>query len=217
MFPFTRHSLTKSTGAPFRANWTVAAESLPVAESLTPGAEPLPIATVLPAVGEALSGAGTAVVVAPPGAGKTTRLPLALLDSGWRRNGRILVLEPRRIAARAAAQQMARLLRESVGERVGYRVRHESRVGSRTVIEVVTEGILTRMIQDDPSLDGVAAVLFDEFHERSLDADDQVFRAAPRDRSRHAGLHTQRLDGLDPDLERARQWTLEAAAGDAGA
>ena len=131
----------------------------------------LPIDAVLPRVREALAARGTAVVVAAPGAGKTTRIPLDLLDAPWRGEGRILVLEPRRIATRAAAQQMARLLGEPVGETVGYRVRHESRVSARTRVEVVTEGILTRMVQDDPSLDGVAAVLFDEFHERHLTAD----------------------------------------------
>lgn len=119
----------------------------------------------------ALSGARAAVLVAPPGAGKTTRLPLALLDAPWAGGQRILVLEPRRIAARAAAQQMARLLGEEVGETVGYRVRHESRVSARTRVEVITEGILTRMVQEDATLDGVAAVLFDEYHERHLTAD----------------------------------------------
>ena len=135
------------------------------------GAAPLPIDAVLPEVLAALAGARAAVLVAPPGAGKTTRLPLALLDAPWAAGGRILVLEPRRIAARAAATQMARLLGEVPGETVGYRVRHESRVGPRTRVEVVTEGILTRMVQDDPALDGVAAVLFDEYHERHLTAD----------------------------------------------
>ena len=126
---------------------------------------------MLPEVLAALRDARAAVLVAPPGAGKTTRLPLALLDAPWAADQRILVLEPRRIAARAAATQMARLLGEAPGETVGYRVRHESRVGPRTRIEVVTEGILTRMVQDDPTLDGVAAVCFDEFHERHLTAD----------------------------------------------
>ncbi len=111
------------------------------------------------------------MVVAAPGAGKTTRIPLALLDAPWRGDGRILLLEPRRLAARSAAQQMARLLGDAVGDRVGYRVRLESRVSARTRVEVVTEGILTRMIQSDPALDGVAAVIFDEFHERHLTTD----------------------------------------------
>ncbi len=134
-------------------------------------APPLPIDEVLPGVLDALARGRSAVLVAPPGAGKTTRLPLALLDAPWAAGGRILVLEPRRIAARAAATQMARLLGEEVGGTVGYRVRLESRVSARTRVEVVTEGILTRMVQDDPSLEGVRAVLFDEFHERHLTAD----------------------------------------------
>ncbi|MCE9601589.1 MAG: ATP-dependent helicase HrpB [Gemmatimonadetes bacterium] len=125
----------------------------------------------MPEVLATLRSATSAVLVAPPGAGKTTRLPLALLDEPWAHGRRILVLEPRRIAARAAATQMARLLGEEPGATVGYRVRHESRVGPRTRVEVVTEGILTRMVQDDAGLDGVAAVLFDEFHERHLTAD----------------------------------------------
>lgn len=136
-----------------------------------PNAPSLPIDDALPALRIALNDAGTAVLVAPPGAGKTTRVPLDLLAAPWRADGRILVLEPRRIAARAAAQQMAWLLGEDVGATVGYRVRHESRVSSRTRVEVITEGILTRLVQDDPALEGVAAVLFDEFHERHLTAD----------------------------------------------
>ncbi|OAM76833.1 ATP-dependent helicase HrpB [Devosia elaeis] len=131
----------------------------------------LPIDAVLPALADALAKGNAAVLVAQPGAGKTTRVPLALLDAPWRNDGRIIVLEPRRLAARAAARQMARLLGEDVGETVGYRVRMEARVSSRTRIEVVTEGVFTRMILGDPELSGIAAVLFDEFHERSLDAD----------------------------------------------
>jgi ATP-dependent helicase HrpB len=132
---------------------------------------PLPIDNALPALGTALARGTSAVLVAQPGAGKTTRVPLALLDAPWRADKRIIVLEPRRLAARAAARQMARLLGEDVGQTVGYRVRMEARVSARTRIEVVTEGVFTRMILDDPELSGVAAVLFDEFHERSLDAD----------------------------------------------
>lgn len=118
-----------------------------------------------------MADAGVAVVVAAPGAGKTTRLPLALLDAAWRGDGRILVLEPRRLAARAAAEQMARLLGEPVGRTVGYRVRLDARIGASTRVEVLTEGIFTRMVQDDPALDSVAAVVFDEFHERHVGSD----------------------------------------------
>ena len=132
---------------------------------------PLPIDAVLDELSRTLTGRNTAVLVAPPGAGKTTRVPLALLDEPWTRNRKIIVLEPRRIAARASAERMARTLGERAGETVGYRVRFGSKVSRATRIEVVTEGIFARQILDDPELDGVAAVLFDEFHERSLDAD----------------------------------------------
>ncbi len=111
------------------------------------------------------------MLVAPPGAGKTTRVPLVLLDEPWAKDKKILVLEPRRLAARAAAARMASTLGESVGETIGLRVRLGSKISGRTRIEVVTEGVFTRLVLDDPSLDSVAAVLFDEFHERSLDAD----------------------------------------------
>ena len=132
--------------------------------------EPLPIDVVLDDVRAALRSSGAAVLVAAPGAGKTTRVPLALLDEQWR-NGKILVLEPRRIAARAAAERMAANLGSRLGEDIGLRARLNSKTGPRVDIEVVTEGVFTRMILDDPELKGVAAVLFDEFHERSLDAD----------------------------------------------
>lgn len=131
----------------------------------------LPIHAVLDELKAALAARTAAVLVAPPGAGKTTVTPLALLDEPWVRGLKLLVLEPRRLAARAAAARMASTLRESVGDTVGYRVRLQSKVSARTRIEVITEGVFTRMILDDPGLDGVAAVLFDEFHERSLDAD----------------------------------------------
>lgn len=131
----------------------------------------LPIDAALPELLAALSGRTAVVLVAPPGAGKTTRVPLALLDQPWLASQRLILLEPRRIAARAAAARMAATLGESVGDTVGLRVRMESRVSVRTRIEVVTEGVFARMIQGDPALDGVGAVLFDEFHERSLDAD----------------------------------------------
>jgi ATP-dependent helicase HrpB len=127
----------------------------------------LPIEPILPALGQALREAGRAVLQAPPGAGKTTRVPLALLDLGL--PGRILMLEPRRVAARAAAERLAESLAEPVGGRVGYRIRGEAVAGSR--IEVVTDGILTRMLQAAPDLPGVGCVVFDEFHERALQAD----------------------------------------------
>jgi len=132
---------------------------------------PLPIDDALPRLTAALAAHDCAVLVAPPGAGKTTRVPLVLIDEPWAANRKILVLEPRRLAARAAAARMAATLREPVGETVGLRVRFGSKVSRRTRIEVVTEGVFTRLVLDDPSLEGVAAVLFDEFHERSLDAD----------------------------------------------
>jgi ATP-dependent helicase HrpB len=132
---------------------------------------PLPIDAVLDDLARTLDGHNVAVLVAPPGAGKTTRVPLALLDAPWVKGQKIIVLEPRRIAARASAERMAHTLGEKVGETVGYRVRFGSKVSRATRIEVVTEGIFSRQILDDPELNGVAAVLFDEFHERSLDAD----------------------------------------------
>jgi ATP-dependent helicase HrpB len=132
---------------------------------------PLPIDAVLDQLSATLEKNNAAVLVAPPGAGKTTRVPLALLDAPWAKNQKIIVLEPRRIAARASAERMAKSLGESSGETVGYRVRFGSKISRATRIEVVTEGIFTRHILDDPELTGIAAVLFDEFHERSLDAD----------------------------------------------
>ncbi|MFJ4145061.1 ATP-dependent helicase HrpB [Pseudomonas sp. NPDC089734] len=131
----------------------------------------LPIDAVLPALRQALTSRHEAVLEAPPGAGKTTRVPLALLEEPWLAGQTILMLEPRRLAARAAAERLASELGEKVGETVGYRIRLDSKVGPRTRIEVVTEGILTRRLQDDPALEGVGLLIFDEFHERSLDAD----------------------------------------------
>ena len=131
----------------------------------------LPITAALPELAAALSRPGLAVLQAPPGAGKSTGVPLALLDAPWLSGQRMLVLEPRRLAARAVANRMASLLGESVGETVGYRMRLDTKVGPRTRIEVVTEGILTRQLQRDPALEGVGLVIFDEFHERSLQAD----------------------------------------------
>jgi len=132
---------------------------------------PLPIDEALPELAAALAVRPNAVLVAPPGAGKTTRVPLALLDEPWVAGRKLIVLEPRRLAARAAADRMAKTLGEAVGETVGLRVRLGSKIGRRTRIEVVTEGVFARMILDDPALEGVSAVLLDEFHERSLDAD----------------------------------------------
>ncbi|WP_028620793.1 ATP-dependent helicase HrpB [Pseudomonas sp. Ant30-3] len=131
----------------------------------------LPIDDVLPALRDALAIRHEAVLEAPPGAGKTTRVPLALLNEPWLAGQTILMLEPRRLAARAAAERLASELGEKVGETVGYRIRLDSKVGPNTRIEVVTEGILTRRLQDDPALEGVGLLIFDEFHERSLDAD----------------------------------------------
>jgi ATP-dependent RNA helicase HrpB len=133
--------------------------------------ESLPIDAALPELTAALRVKRAAVLVAPPGAGKTTRVPLVLAREPWAKDRKIIVLEPRRLAARAAAARMAATLGERVGATVGYRVRFDSSVSPATRIEVVTEGVFTRRILDDPSLSDVAAVLFDEFHERSLDAD----------------------------------------------
>ncbi|RZA22377.1 MAG: ATP-dependent helicase HrpB [Lysobacteraceae bacterium] len=130
-----------------------------------------PITDLLPEIRASLARHPRLVLEAPPGAGKTTQVPLALLDAAWLGGRRILMLEPRRVAARAAAGFMAKQLDEAVGETVGYRIRFENKVSARTRIEVVTEGILTRMLQDDPMLEGVGAILFDEFHERHLAGD----------------------------------------------
>ena len=131
----------------------------------------LPVHAALPGLLAALRQQRNVVLEAPPGAGKSTVVPLALLDQPWAQGRRILLLEPRRLAARAVAARMAQTLAEPIGQTVGYRMRLDTRVGPRTRLEVVTEGVLTRMLQEDPALEGVAAVLFDEFHERSLAAD----------------------------------------------
>ena len=131
----------------------------------------LPIDDVLQNVRDVLVRDNRAVLVAAPGAGKTTRVPLALLDESWLDGRRILILEPRRIAARGAAARMAEALGESIGKTIGLRARLATNVSPATRIEVVTEGVFTRMILDDPTLEGVGAVILDEFHERSLDAD----------------------------------------------
>lgn len=131
----------------------------------------LPVESVLPALIDALDTSGVAVLVAPPGAGKTTMVAPALLDRPWAQGRRILLLSPRRLAARAAAERMAELRGEPVGATIGYRTRLDTKVGKATRVEVLTEGIFTRLVQDDPELTGVAAVLFDEVHERSLEGD----------------------------------------------
>ncbi|HVS23434.1 MAG TPA: DEAD/DEAH box helicase, partial [Gammaproteobacteria bacterium] len=143
----------------------------------------LPIDEVLPQLRAALAQGRSAVLVAPPGAGKSTVVPLALLDEPWARGKKIVMLEPRRLAARAVAARMAASLGERAGETVGYRMRLDTRVSARTRLEVVTEGVFTRMLQSDPALGGVGAVIFDEFHERSLNAD--VGLALALDARRH--------------------------------
>ena len=131
----------------------------------------LPVDAAIPELREALRSGSSAVLHAPPGAGKTTHVPLALVHEPWLGGSKILMLEPRRLAARAVTHRMAQLLGERVGETIGYRVKRDTRVGPRTRIEVVTEGVLTRMLQHDPTLEGIGLVIFDEFHERSIHAD----------------------------------------------
>ncbi len=161
----------------------------------------LPITSALPRLRAALAECRNVVLQAPPGSGKTTRVPLALLEEPWLEGRRIVLLEPRRLAARAAAHYMARLRGEPVGETVGYRVRRDTRVGPRTRVEVVTEGVLTRLIQADAALAGIGLLIFDEFHERSLHADLGLALA----------LHTQLL--VRPDLRvLAMSATLDGAA-----
>lgn len=143
---------------------------MPPPRPLPPGTEGLPIAEAIDPLCDALGDRGRAVLHAPPGAGKTTVVPLVLLGEAWC-TGRILVLEPRRLAVRSAARRLAQLVGEQPGGRVGWRMRHDTKVSGATRIEVVTEGVLTRRLQRDPELAGVSAVVFDEFHERNLDAD----------------------------------------------
>ena len=172
----------------------------------------LPIDAVLGDIRSTLASSPCAVLVAPPGAGKTTRVPLALLDEPWAAGGKILVLEPRRLAARAAARRMAQTLGEAVGGTVGFRTRLASEVSRRTRIEVVTEGIFTRMVLDDPELSGVAAVLFDEFHERSLDADLGLALALDSQRGLRDDL---RLLAMSATLDGARVASLMGVGGPA--
>jgi ATP-dependent helicase HrpB len=169
----------------------------------------LPIDEVLEPLRAALATQRNAVLVAPPGAGKSTVVPLALLDEGWARGARIVMLEPRRLAARAVAARMAATLGEAVGDTVGYRMRLETRVGRRTRIEVVTEGVFTRMLQGDPALGGVAAVLFDELHERNLNAD--VGLALALDAQRHVAPEL-RLLAMSATLDAAKVAALLGAA-----
>jgi len=161
----------------------------------------LPIDEALAPLAAALESHHNAVVVAPPGAGKSTVVPLALMEAPWARGKRVVMLEPRRLATRAVAERMAATLGESAGETVGFRMRLETRVGKRTRIEVVTEGVFTRMLQNDPALDGVAAVLFDEYHERSLHAD--VGLAFALDAQRHLAPDL-RLVAMSATIDGAR-------------
>src|SRR5688572_18285102 len=169
----------------------------------------LPIDEALAPLSAALREGVNAVVVAPPGAGKSTVVPLALLEEPWARNKKIVMLEPRRLATRAVAERMAATLGERAGDTVGYRMRLETRVGRRTRIEVVTEGVFTRMLHSDPALEGVAAVLFDEYHERSLHAD--VGLAFTLDAQRHLapGL---RVLAMSATIDGARVADLLGAA-----
>ena len=187
----------------------------------------LPIHDALPALKAALAERTVGVLVAPPGAGKTTVVPLELLAEPWLAGGKIIVLEPRRLAARAAAERMASTLGEPVGQTVGFRVRMQSKVSAATRIEVVTEGVFTRMILGDPALSGVACVIFDEFHERSLDADLGLALARDAQSLLREDLRilvmSATLDGaavarlLDPDTEEGapvidslgRAWAVE--------
>ena len=179
-------STAATPAAPFRGK--VSAVSVTHDPLLPAGIGALPVLAVLPAVRSALASGTAAVLVAPPGAGKTTGVPIALLHEPWLAGRRILLLEPRRLAARAAASRMASLLGSRVGEVVGWRMRGDTRVSAATRIEVVTEGVLTRMLLDDPTLDGIGVVCFDEFHERSIHGDTGLALA----------LHSQAL--IRPDL-----------------
>ena len=182
----------------------------------------LPVTDVLPRVTRALAHTGRGILQAPPGSGKTTRVPLALVDQAWLAGKKIILLEPRRLAARACAHFMSRLLNEPVGQTVGYRIRMETTVGPNTRIEVVTEAILTRMLQTDPALEGVGLVIFDEFHERHIHTDlglalclesAEVLRPDLRILVMSATMDAQALAGLlDPAeviVSRGRQWPVQ--------
>ncbi len=182
----------------------------------------LPVTRVLPKLAAALAHPGRAVLQAPPGSGKTTRVPLALVDAPWLAGKKILMLEPRRLAARACARFMAGLCKEKVGETVGYRIRMETQVGPLTRIEVVTEAILTRMIQNDPALEKVGLVIFDEFHERHIHSDlglalclesAEVLRPDLRILVMSATMDTDALGALLDPVEmvtsKGRQWPVE--------
>ena len=138
---------------------------------MPPTADQFPIASILAELDRVLATTNTVVLQAPPGSGKTTRVPLALLEAPWLAGRRIVMLEPRRLAATNAARYMASLRHETVGETIGYAIRYERRIGPATRLEVITEGLLTRRLQSDPELTGIGLVIFDEFHERSLQAD----------------------------------------------
>src|SRR5258707_362476 len=144
---------------------------MPAMAAAPPQLNALPIDSVIPRLRGLFDSSLNLVLQAPPGAGKTTRVPLALLDQSWLAGRRIIVLEPRRLAARAAARRMAALLGETVGETVGYRMRMDTKVGPNTRIEVVTDGVFVRQLQHDPALERVGLVVFDEVHERGLDSD----------------------------------------------
>ena len=171
--------------------------------------ESLPIDDVLPEIQAELASPGNAVIVAEPGAGKTTRVPLALKDAAWLGNRRIVMLEPRRLAARAAAARMAETLNEPVGATVGYTVRLERKVSRETRIEIVTEGILTRRLQADAGLSGIGLLIFDEFHERSLDGDLAMALALDVQRALRPDL---RIIAMSASLDETR---LSAYLGDA--
>lgn len=169
---------------------------------------------MLPALGQALATARNAVQEAPPGTGKTTRVPLALLDAPWLAKRKIVMLEPRRLAARAAAARMADTLGEQIGQTVGYRIRPDTRIGPKTRIEVVIEGILTRMVRQDPFLEGVGLVIFDEFHERNLHGDLGLALCLDVQRGPREDLRLLAMSAtLEPDLSLRLEALAEREAG----